>query len=155
MPGRPAVPAKIKSLRGTARRDRMPEKELEHEPIGNFPAPPEHLDNASSKRWYEILAAADNMGYLSAIALPQLERYIIVQQVFNDAWDHCHDKDGNLKTVLTKGGTMRRNPYYDIMMATSVEMRQIEVQWGWTPSSQSKVSSKKEEQDDDYDGFDI
>lgn len=154
MAGRPAVPAKIKELRGTARRDRMPEKELEHEKLGKYPGPPENLSAANRKRWYEILAAADNMGYLSVIALPQLERYVIVQEVFNDAWEKCHDKNGNLKTVLSKGGVHRKNPYYSIMLETSTEMRQIEVQWGWTPSSQSKVSSRKEEEDE-YDEFDI
>lgn len=154
MAGRPAVPAKIKELRGTARRDRMPEKELEHEPLDNYPSPPPHLSELARKRWYEILAAADNMGYLSAIALPQLERYIFVQEVLSDAWEKCHDKNGNLKTVLSKGGVHRKNPYYSIMLETSTEMRQIEVQWGWTPSSQSKVSSRKEEEDE-YDEFDI
>ena len=94
------------------------------------------------------------MGYLSAIALPQLERYVTLWESYFDAWDHCHDKNGKLKLVLKSGSVYRRNPYYDIMMGVSVEMRQIEVQWGWTPSSQAKVSSQKED-NGEYDEFDI
>lgn len=154
MAGRPALPTNVKKLRGTAQPCRINENELEHNPLGNFPDPPENLTDGAKKQWYVILSAAENMGYLSAIAIPQLERYITLWESYFDAWEHCHDKAGKLKLVLKAGQVYRRNPYYDIMMSVSVEMRQIEVQWGWTPSSQSKVSSRKEDENE-YDEFDI
>lgn len=146
------IPTNIKKLRGTHRKDRGVENEVEHKPLAEYPSPPDHLTEDGKAQWYVILSAADNMGYLAAIAVPQLERYITLWEVYADAWNHCHDKKGGLKTVVKQGNVFRRNPYYDIMMSTSVEMRQIEVQWGWTPSSKSKVASMKDD-NEEFDEF--
>lgn len=148
------IPTNVKKLRGTHRADRGVADEVEHAALNNYPAPPDNLTDQAKKQWYVILSAADNMGYLSAIALPQLERYITLWEAYFDAWDHCHDKGGKLKLVMKAGQAYRRNPYYDIMMGVSVEMRQIEVQWGWTPSSQTKVASRRDDEEE-FDEFDI
>lgn len=155
--GRKPTPTKIKELRGTDRADRQLENEIEFDQIKTIPSPPNKLTDEAKELWYAVFQQLAKIGLLSKIGAFQLERYCEYYDVFVTASENIRTKSGKLQLLTRKKlstGQMQvsKNPYWQIMREATEEMRKIETEWGFTPSSATRIPAPDSDgKKDDFD----
>lgn len=150
MSGRKPVPTKIKELRGTDRADRKLENELQFERLKSLPTPPDELTQEAKQLWYAVFEQAAKIGLLSKIGAFQLERYCEYFDIYTTAKNNLRTKAGKLQLLTTKKLSTgekqtTKNPYFQIMRDATAEMQKVETEWGFTPSSATRIPAPNEQ----------
>ena len=150
--GRRAKPRAIKELAGTFRADQHNPNEPTLPVFDKVPACPKHLQGEARKAWRRTARVVVQMGILTEADLPAMEAYCVTYAI----WKEAHEK-------LVEFGIMHRNasgrgfapsPYLRVLEDTSKQMRGWMLEFGITPSSRSRVSkAKAEEEDESFDDY--
>lgn len=152
MPSPHPIPTNIKKLRGTDRPDRGVENEIQPEQVNAIPTPPEKMGEHGKEMWYTFCAEALNLGLLTKIGLPQIERYCDFYDIYVVSKEHAYDRKGKIKPVIKlNNGAFAQNPYIKSMRDAAAEMKKLEDVWGLSPSSQTKIPARS--QDEEFDEF--
>ena len=135
--GRPPKPTALKILQGTARRDRLNDREPDARVITRLPSPPPELTERAARMWREYGREAIHAGLLTALSLPCLRRRCIAY----DDYETARELVARSGMVLTaKGGSgVYLNPAFNAKSMASKEMHRCEVEFGMTPASATKV----------------
>lgn len=158
--GRKPKPTALKQLHGTFRQDRVLENEAQLEPLNEIPLAPENLPQETKDLWFSIHVQAQKLQMLSKIGSVQLARYCDYHAIYCEARDNIFPKKGKMKLITTSVGSTgqiskRKNEYFTIMREASDEMRKIESEWGFTPSSATRIPMPKQEDAKQNDEFDL
>jgi P27 family predicted phage terminase small subunit len=134
MAGRKPLPTHLKLVKGTARPHRLNKAELK--PAVAIPEPPGHLDERARARFTQMAQMLASHGVMTELDASALARYVIV-------WGRWIDAEAEVKrrgpVVKTEGGNIIQNPFLAIANKCLAQMAQIEVEFGLTPSSRSRI----------------
>lgn len=158
--GRKPVPTKIKELRGTGRPDRKLENEVQLDEAEVIPVAPKELSPEAKELWYAVCEQAKKIGLLSKIGVFQLERYVDAYDVYLTAKSNIRNKRNKIQLLARRKGSTGviqtvKNPYWGFMQEAHKMMKEIETEWGFTPSSATRIPSPKQEDDKTNDEFDL
>lgn len=154
MPSKHPVPTVIKKLRGTHRKDRGVENEMQPAKVSTIPNPPDTIGAAGKEMWFTFCAEALSLNLLTKIGLPQIERYCDFYDIYEVSKGLAYDKKGKVKPVIElSNGAFSQNPYIRSMKDAAAEMKRIEDAWGLSPSSQTKIPARAK--DEEFDEFTI
>ena len=131
-------PTALKILKGTAQNCRL--NKNEPQPELKIPDCPEHLEGEALKEWNRITVILDNLGLLSEMDRTALAAYC---QVYG-RWVRAEKAvAANGLTVETTHGNIVQNPEVGIANKALELMRKYLVEFGMSPASRPKVSSRK------------
>lgn len=146
------LPTKIKELRGTVRKDRVLENEMQPGLMDSLPAAPKTLKDHGKDLWFHICSELLNLNMLTTVGLPQIESYCKDWQLYKIAEKNVDEKG---PVVKLKTGVVAQNPYLKTMNDCRSRMTKFEDRWGLSPSSQAKIPAKPKKSDDDIPEFNI
>jgi len=142
MAGRPRKPSALRLVHGT--RDKHKNKN-EPKPDG-VATPPKWLSKAALKVWNELATELEAIGLLTSIDAPAFavycESYVELVQAENELI-----KGG--RTQTTKDGFVRKSPWLSVRDEAHKRMMQIGGQFGFSPSSRTKIEVKPKGKDTD------
>lgn len=141
--GRPRKPTALKVVQGTARKDRINQKE----PVvkKDLREPPDWLNARQLESWNYHM---DNVppGMLKTLDLNTLANFVVAE----DCWRHAVEgiqREGMMMT--SPNGLMMPSPYSTELKKYSMLMLRLASELGFTPSSRSKVSIADDVEIDD------
>jgi P27 family predicted phage terminase small subunit len=134
MAGRKPLPTHLKLVKGTARPHRM--NSAEPKPAVLTPAPPEHLDERARARFSELATMLAGQGIMTALDVNALARYVVVWCRWIDAEAEVAKRGPVVKTAA---GNVIQHPSLAVSNRCFSQMRQIESEFGMTPSSRSRI----------------
>jgi P27 family predicted phage terminase small subunit len=150
MPGRPAIPTKLKILQGTLNVTRALKKEFSPTLLSGMPSPPSSLDyNTRAKQlWIETAAELYNQGLLSSVDLPMLTAYCIEMAEYLRSMARVRKEGAVIYNV--QGNRVTNPNYYNAKNSLDKAIK-IANSFGFTPASRTKISgSNKPDEDDSY-----
>lgn len=156
-----AIPAVLKVMRGTYRKDRDAGKVSVPDVIKSVPVPPDGYSEKTKDMWYKICTTLISVGLLQDIGLNQIEIYCDQFEIYRDAKEKVMDKGSVIKITSRNGqSVIKRNPYVEVMGAAFVIMNQISDRFGFSPLSQSRIKNisspvggKSEGEADEFDNI--
>jgi P27 family predicted phage terminase small subunit len=144
--GRKPLPSHLKLVKGTARRDRLNQKEPKPQLVA--PDPPEYLDDRAKAKFTNMAQMLARHGVMTELDVSALARYAVV-------WCRWIDAEAEIKkrgpVVKTTSDNIIQNPFLAVANKCLLQMAQIESEFGLTPSSRSRV--RMTEQPDETDPF--
>ena len=151
-PGPKPKPTALKKLKGGRKtyHRAMPKDEPQPEKPDKLQSAPRHLDPAAKKEWRRIGKELHALGLLTEIDLVALAAYCATYSRWVDAQLQIQ-KHGVL--IKAQSGFPMQSPYLQISNKAMEEMRKWLVEFGMTPSSRSRVSVKREKEEDPADEF--
>lgn len=146
----PRKPTKLKILQGTTRKDRMVENEPE--PENKIPSPPSHLNKTAVCEWERISVELFRLGLLSEIDRSALAGYCEAYSLWVEACEYKNEmaqKDPSNKGLLDTTSNMNviQAPIVGIINQSRKAMKDFLVEFGMSPASRTRVSSKLSEND--------
>ena len=153
-PGRVTEPSEIKKLKGTLVKSRVPENELSFKNMSHIPEPPNTFDEASTQLWLGCCMSLQGVGLLFAQDLPILEQY--VYSIFMVRLSRGELMKGTpVMTSTNKGGFEYQtlNKWIKINLDYSVLANRLGGEFGFSPSSRTKISTGKPSETDPLDDF--
>jgi P27 family predicted phage terminase small subunit len=148
MAGRKRIPTKIKIIRGTFRKDRVPEHEPEPEPVRDMPKPPPDLPSAGKKLWKKLAAELVDKKVLTVVDLPALEVCCLNYGLFKELHRAIHKKiedpvTGKLRkrtlAEYMQGKSSQTMPEYVQMARAFTTFKSYLTEFGLTPSSRARL----------------
>lgn len=156
--GRPRVPREVKVIRGTFRKDRNPEHEMEPSKVPEVPKPPSYLGKYAKKLWKQLAPELYDAGILTVVDLPALEMCCDAYGQFRELRDAIHrplDPDTGKKGKRTLaeymlGQNSQTMPEYTNMKSAFQTFKSYLTEFGFTPASRNRIEipePKKPEED--------
>lgn len=153
MAGRPATPLAMKLLANNPRKENLSKLEEESPSYDVITAndainPPDYLNELGRATYVEIARKMAGRNVLTQMDDLALELLIESYQEFRDHQDYLdrngytyevEDKEGNVKTVAYPQAALKSDAHKRVCALLQ--------QFGWTPSSRTKVKILKEEKD--------
>lgn len=148
--GRPGVPATVKKLQGTDRKDR--EKEVvKFDPITEIPKPEVWLDNRAKKYFRDSCKLLMSKGLLTAANVGHV---LIMSQELSTYEEACREikKSGMTQMMPTKSGGQYEqvSPWVAIRNTAQANYRTYAALFGLDPVSANKVGSPKAAAKDEF-----
>lgn len=139
--GRPPKPKEIKQLKGTHRKGRDTPNEMSVEPLSTIPTAPHDLPEASQKTWYSVCSQLSALKILSSLDLDALKAYCFQVYVMDEAMERL-TSEGFTTVITNKGGGSyeTKSPYISIYNDALSQVNRIGQQFGFSPSSRTKIS---------------
>ena len=135
--GRKKLPSKLKVIKGTYR------KELENpnEPVYDIeiPDPPKHLSERALKEWTRMSEVLYKQGLLTEVDRACLAAYCQLYGRWQEAEEDLKKQAIWIETIQ---GNVIQNPLVGIANTAIKLMKECLIEFGMTPASRSKVSSK-------------
>ena len=132
--GRKPTPTWLKVIAGNP--GKRPLNANEPIPSGGIGPPPPNFSEAERTVWLEMTNAAP-AGLLTQLERPSLEMYCASKV----RYDFCKAKCEQYGTVVkTPTGAWTYSPYYTQMRAEEKTCKGLLIEFGYTPSSRSRVS---------------
>ncbi|HNR09007.1 MAG TPA: phage terminase small subunit P27 family [Saprospiraceae bacterium] len=148
------VPAKLKVLRGTYRKDRDG-KGLKVPPGQEIPEPPDRFNKDQKALWQTVCTTLRSVDLLQPVGIPLLIIYCDQSRLYQEAFDEVK-RSGMITTTVTKYGTvMKKNPALEVMNGAIKIMLAISDQFGFTPLAQSKIKGVARQEQEYNDGYDF
>lgn len=153
MAGRPATPLELKLLANNPRKENL--KELEAETpkydvicANDVISPPDYLNELGKKTYVEIARKMAGRNVLTQMDDFALELLIESYQEFRDHQDFL-ERNGYTYEIEDKEGNVRTSAYPQAALKSDAHKRVCNLlqQFGWTPSSRTKVKIIKSESD--------
>jgi P27 family predicted phage terminase small subunit len=156
MPSPYKQPKELKELKGTHRKGRDLPDEMSVQPLTSIPTPPQDLPEPAQKTWYAVCAQLKALKILTGLDLDALKAYCFQTYVMDEAMRHI-ETEGLTIIMQNKGGGMYpiKSPYVAIYNEALAHQNRIGQQFGFSPSSRTKISvgQVKEEKKNPFDGF--
>lgn len=155
MKGRKPLPTAVKSQRGTLQKCRTKPDEMK--PISiSILEPPATLNSRGAKEWNIVTTNLQALGMLSAFDLSILEAYC---REF-ESYFECMDKLGENRTITYKNPdgslkAVKAHPLLQIANQHLDKALKIATEFGFTPSSRTRISMAALSSEKEYDEFDI
>lgn len=137
------APTELKILRGV-REDRI--NPASPRPVEGDPPCPSHLDDVGRAKFTELVADLKANGVLSRTDGASIELYASTYSLWRMARDELKLAE-NLTVAGAQGGT-KLNPLLSTVSTTAGLLARLQVEFGLTPSSRSRVSSTSTEPDE-------
>lgn len=157
MKGRKAKPTALKLLSGTAQPCRTNKQDMKSEKLQKAPPPPKWFSAIAKKIYKDTTRQLLASKVLTPSDLQMLVAYCQEYANYLEIMEKFQpDKEGNLKeerivSTETKRGTFKQvNPLLKIAQSSLEKAKSIGVEFGLTPSSRSRVSPVKEQDEDDF-----
>jgi P27 family predicted phage terminase small subunit len=133
-PGPAPKPTVIKRLAGNP--GKRPLNDKEPQPERRMPRCPGHLNDIAKKEWRRISKHLYRSGLLTLIDRAALAAYCQAYGRWAMA-EAIVNKKGEI--VKTTNGNIIQNPYLSVANRAMEQMLKIEVEFGMTPSSRSRI----------------
>lgn len=150
--GNKRIPARLKIARGTFDPSRETFAEEYYARVQSIPTPPEFaVKHNLQDYWYNVCKALWDVGLLYEVSIPQIERYIKFQFVFNKSFERIAESD-----VVIAGTTGEKvHPAINAMVKANKAMLEFEKRLNVAPAymPNAKVDKALAEQrrsDDDF-----
>ena len=141
--GRRPLPTKLKILNGNA--GKRPLNKNEPAPAVEIPDCPEHLSAIARKEWERVVEQLGTLDLLTTLDRSALAAYCDTY----DRWVQATQAIQKSGLVLRMGTTIIQSPYVEIANKSIAQMRVLLTEFGMTPSSRSRISSMKHQEDGD------
>jgi len=133
--GRKPKPAELRLIEGNREHRPIPEVP---KPKPVLPKPPRWLNPIAKKEWKRIVPGLYNLGLLTVIDLAALEAYCQCYAKWREA-----EEKAKIEVFKTETGYTSQNPYINVAIKYSKEMRAYLTEFGMTPSSRTRVNTEK------------
>ena len=144
--GRPRTPTKLKILRGTFRKDRAPKREPNPRSTKRVPAPPSYLGTVAKAEWRAVAAELHRQGLLTRVDRSVLASYCQMH-AREQACGKVVDEMGT--TFMTEKGYVVQRPEVAMEQKYAALKKQFAAEFGFTPSSRSRIEVPEQPLDDD------
>ena len=144
-----AIPTKMKLVKGTFRKDRANPDEPDYEI--ELPEPPVFLNALGRVEWDRMAEFFFSQGLLTKVDMAALASYCHLY----GRWAEAETRLNVEKLLIeTKSGNIIQNPLLGVANTALREMNKCLKEFGMTPASRSKVSTKKSKRKaDPWSGF--
>lgn len=142
MQGRPRKPTAIRRIEGNP--GKRPLNEDEPEPLVRDTRPPAHLDRQAKQVWRVVAPELDRLGLLTTVDEEVLAGYCIAASQVRKAMKLL-SKEGF--TIQTKTGYLQQRPEVAILQKSLQLLRAFAAEFGFTPSSRTRLSVPKNGED--------
>jgi P27 family predicted phage terminase small subunit len=139
MKGRPPVPSTIKILNGNPGRRPLNADEPVARPLKRMPSPPEYFNPLAREAWFREGRRLMRAGLLSETDLSMFTTWCLFAAVRAEAAGALN-KTG-LVVRAGDAGNPYLSPYLNALSMAAKAMHQIEVEFGQSPASRSRVRS--------------
>lgn len=148
MPGRPAIPTKLKLIQGTLNVSRALKHEMSPKLLGGLPSPPESilLSKRAQKLWVETSTELHSLGILSQVDLPMLAAYCLEMSEYLRSMERVKKEGSVIKNV--QGNRVTNPNYYNAKNSLDKAIK-IANSFGFTPASRTKIAMSNKSDDDD------
>ena len=145
MVGRPAKPDALKALQGTLRPSRQTPGAVALEKLPSFELPPDALPEVGQREWLRVMAQLHPLGIVAAVDLSLLQSYcqhvatmaLATEELRAGHTIMMHNKDGGVYPV--------KSPWVSIYNEASDRACKLGQQFGFTPSSRTRLTVKPPE----------
>ena len=145
MAGRPPKPTALKELQGNP--GKRPLNQAEAKFASSLPKCPTFLKGEAKREWKRVAEELYEAGLLESVDRAALAAYCM-------SWSRWQQAEralmGEELVLVTDKGYMYPNPLLAIAKNASAEMRTFMNLFGMTPSSRSKVTARKNEEEDPF-----
>ena len=133
----------MKKLAGKPGHRRLPKHEAKAEP--GIPSPPLSVekDDVALLEWNRVVALLARMGVLARVHMAALGAYCNSFSEWQRAEKEIRD---NGLTSVDGNGVRRKNPAVTVSNHAKAHMRGFMVEFGMTPSAQSRINAKSSEE---------
>lgn len=138
------LPSNVKNIRGTYRADRAAPNEVK--PKSEIPSCPRWLDKNARKEWRRITKELKALGVISKLDVAALAGYC---EAFAEMQLMTELIEKNGRTFITDKGYVGQRPEVSIKNKAADRMRAFLKEFGLSPSSRTRVSVPKN--DDEVD----
>ena len=147
-----AVPTALKLKRGNPGKQRLNLKEPHFHRGNKPPVPPRHLNGVAREEWQRIVDELHQLGLLTTVDLNVFAVYCQTYARWVDAELQIARPDGTMQlTLTTDKGNEIYNPAVAVAMQAARDLVKYAVEFGFTPSSRSRIVIKETEQQDGLD----
>ena len=151
--GTKKTPTKDKKAKGTYRKDRAFEDEVEFTVVDGQIEPPTILEGKGKEEWQRIVPELISRGIFNITDITMITAYCLEVQTYNDAKESIK-KEGVYQTLTNKGGSEYQAINPNVMVANKAlaNFVRIATEFGFTPSSRTRISvsgAKKNENPDE------
>jgi len=143
MAGRKPLPTNVKIFRGNP--GKRPLNGREPRPGVRMPPCPDHIQGPARKEWRRASRKLFRVGLLTEIDGPALAAYCEAYARWAEATAQV-SRFGMI--VKSPGGYPMPSPFLSIIKAALAQMKGFRVEFGMTPSSRSRISTAKHEEED-------
>lgn len=157
MTGRKKIPTQIKKVRGTLRKDRELENQMEVEKIGNLPKPPNWLSKIGKEQFGIVCNQLNDLNMLFKVDLKLIEAYSNSIALHIECEQALREK-GRVQVYTDEDGNPKHAqvvPLQSISKSSLDQAIKLASQFGLTPSARTKISSpaKLEIKDNEFNFF--
>ena len=138
--GRKPKPTALKILSGAF--EKNPQRQNHREPKApkGKPTKPRHVQGIAATQWHALVKRLDKLKILSNVDEVAIEQYALTYAEWREAWKDCQKNGSFIEYVDGHGNRMRkRNPASSAFVELGRRLTQIEVEFGLTPSSRTRV----------------
>jgi P27 family predicted phage terminase small subunit len=146
MAGRPPKPDQLKALTGTLRPSRKTPGAVRLEKLPSFELPPQELPDAGQQEWVRVMQQLHPLGVLTAVDLSLLKSYC--QHVATMQHAAAELNAGGYTIIMhNKGGGIYpiKSPWVAIYNEASDRASKLGQQFGFTPSSRTRIVAPKKD----------
>ena len=156
MSGRPRIPSYLKEIKGTARKDRVPQNEPKPEKIIEIPRPPSYLSKYAKKMWKVLVGELVHKGILTVVDFPALEvccetygQYRLAHEaIFRPIDSETGKRTKRTLAEYMNGRNSQTIPEYTAMTKAFTSFKGYLAEFGLTPASRGKLDIPKEPGDE-------
>lgn len=145
MPGPRPTPTALKLIRGNP--GKRPINKDEPKPKVQTPTCPAHLSKAGRTEWRRIAPLLTNIGIMTKVDRAALAAYCQSYARWVEAEKKVAERG---EVVKTTNDNIVINPYLSVANKAMDNMRKFLVEFGMTPSSRSRISAEKQDDDSDF-----
>lgn len=147
MAGRKPLPTALKLIKGNP--GKRPLNKFEPSPVRKIPACPKHLTSIARIEWRRIVKELDRLGLMTCMDRSALAAYCQAYGRWVEAEEKVSERGFVVKTV---SGNIIQNPYLAIANKSMDHMYKFLTEFGMTPSSRSRISTKGDTVNNEWDG---
>lgn len=145
--GRPAIPAKIKELSGTIRKDRIKEV-IEYDLLSVVPKPEVWMDDRAKKYFKNTCELLISKKLLN---VANVQLVILMSQEFSLYEESTRELKISGKVFVSDKGNYLQSPWVSIRNNAQKNYRDIAAEFGLTPLSAMKVGGLGKSEKDPFD----
>ncbi|MGY3091095.1 P27 family predicted phage terminase small subunit [Hymenobacter sp. UYAg731] len=151
MAGRPRKPDELKAQKGTLQPSRRLEPSVKLAKLESFELPPADLPEAGRAEWSRVMQQLQPLGVLTAVDLSLLKSYCRHIATMELAATKLDEPGGYTTTMQNKGGGSYeiKSPWVAIYNEASDRASKLGQQFGFTPSSRTRIVAPKQQPEAD------
>ena len=141
MAGRKKLPTKLKKLKGTARKDRLPDNEPTPKDIEGYTSPPKYLGDYGIEKWDELYFQLQAAGILTEADLSSFTQLCKSYENMMVAYDGMTENKTKSITEYLNDKQSNNMPFYRLYKDGMDDYKKLLVEFGMTPSSRGKIEA--------------